>query len=218
MRRGSGRAPDHRPGARADVSGHERGSALIAQTELEHQIERPAARTRFVLILTLLSISVYCVACANVAGLLASRGSGRAREMALRLAIGANRSRLVRQLITETLGIAIAGGIGGIVVGWGGIVLLGQIQYRPSSSATPASSSTRARWSPGFIVAMVSAVLVGLGPALQTTRVNLVTSLKSNDRSTGGRHRLTARSVLVSVQVALSLLLVTIAVFLLSNL
>jgi len=187
--------------------------ALIVQTELEHQIERRPLNYELVLILTLLSVSVYCVACANVAGLLASRGPARSREMALRLAIGANRSRLVRQLITETLVIAIVGGAGGIVVGWAGIMLLGQMQYPTELITHPRFELNERAMIAGLVVAMVSALLVGLGPALQTTRVDLVTSLKSNDRSRIGRHRLTARSVLVSVQVALSLVLVTIAVF-----
>jgi putative ABC transport system permease protein len=186
---------------------------LIAQTELEHQIERRPLNYELVLILTLLSVSVYCVACANVAGLLASRGPARAREMALRLAIGANRGRLVRQLVTESVGIAVAGGIAGIAVGWVGIALLGQIQYPTELITHPRFHLDTRAMVVGLVIAIASAILVGLGPAVQTTRVDLVTNLKSNDRSTNTRHRLTARSVLVTVQVALSLVLVTIAVF-----
>ena len=82
------------------------------------------------------------VACANVAGLLTSRAPVRAREMALRLAIGAGRGRVVRQLITESLLIAIAGGVLGLGVGYAGMMLFRQIRD-PDGSADPADLPDR---------------------------------------------------------------------------
>ena len=125
--------------------------ALIAQTEFEYKVEQRPHEASLLLTLTILAIGVLCVACANVAGLLASRGPVRAREMTLRLAIGASRAQLVRQLLTESLLIAAAGAAGGLAVGRLGIVLLNQIQYPTEMvrAARPASRTTRALVQPG---------------------------------------------------------------------
>jgi putative ABC transport system permease protein len=189
-----------------------RDQAIVAQTELEYKLEMRPLDGSLVVLLGTLSIAVLCVACANVAALLASRAPVRAREMALRLAVGASRARLVRQLVTEGLGIAIAGGAGGLLVGWAGIALLRQVQYPTELITHPQFTLNTHSLVVALVVAMASALLVGLGPALQTTRVDLTSSLKS-DRSHGGRHKLTGRSLLVATQVALSLVVLTIAVF-----
>ena len=186
---------------------------LVVQTELAYQATLRPLDVSLVIVLSMLSIAVLCVACANVAGLLASRGPVRAREMALRLAIGASRGRLIRQLLTESLGIAIAGGAGGVAVGWLGISLLRQIKYPTELVKHPQFDLDERALLVAILVAMASAVLVGLAPALQTTRVDLVSTLKASDRSRASRQRPAGRSVLVAVQVALSLVLVTMAVY-----
>jgi putative ABC transport system permease protein len=187
--------------------------ALIAQTELAYRYEMRPLNSALLVVLTVLSIAVLGVACANVAGLLASRAPVRSREMALRLAIGADRPRLIRQLLTESLAIAVVGAIGGIGVGWIGISLLRQIPF-PSDLVTPPPFEVDQRTLAfSLAVAMASAVLVGLGPAVQTTRVDLASSLKSTDRTNNARPRLTAKSALVAVQVALSMALVVFTVF-----
>ena len=107
--------------------------AFFAQTDQNFRFSQRPLDTVLVVLLTILSTAVLCVACANVAGLLASRGPVRAREMALRLAVGASRGRLVRQLLTESLGIAILGGAGGLLVSRVGIALLRQIGSPPRS-------------------------------------------------------------------------------------
>ncbi len=187
--------------------------ALIAQTELEFTVEQRPYDAASVVVLGTLSIAVLCVACANVAGLLASRAPVRAREMALRLAIGASRGRLIRQLLTESLGLAIAGGAGGIAVGQLGIKLLGQIQYPTDVIVHPTFEINERTLLFSVVVAMASALLVGFGPAITTTRVDLATSIKSTDRGGTSRRKLTARATLVAVQVALSLVLLTMTLF-----
>jgi putative ABC transport system permease protein len=166
-----------------------------------------------VTLLSLLSVAVLCVACANVAGLLSSRAPARAREMALRLAVGASRARLVRQLLTETLGIALLGAVGGLVVARVTMLLLGQVQFPSDVIQPPPFELDQRGLIFGLLVATATTILVGLGPAMTTTRVDLVSDLKAGDRSGTGRSRLAGRSVLVSSQVALSLMLLTVAGF-----
>jgi putative ABC transport system permease protein len=186
--------------------------ALIAQTELDFKFEQRPLDAAMILVLTTLSVAVLCVACANVAGLLASRGPVRAREMAVRLAIGADRARLIRQLLTESFAVAAAGAVGGLLVGQIGIRLLRQIQLPTDLIKPPLFELDDRALLVSLAVAAASALIVGLGPALQTTQVDLTSSLKSGDRG-GSRERVTGRAVLVSVQVALSLVMLTIAVF-----
>src|SRR5947207_5609852 len=93
--------------------------------------------------LSTLALGVLFVACADVAGLLTSRAPVRAREMALRLALGAGRWRLVRQLITESLLIAVAGGAAGLAVGYAGMILFRQIQVPTDLRITLASPMDR---------------------------------------------------------------------------
>ena len=187
--------------------------ALVAQTELEVRFERSPLDAWLMVVLTTLSFAVLCVACANVAGLLASRAPVRAREIALRMAVGAGRARLVRQLITESLGIALAGGICGLAVGHVGVVLLRQIQFPTEVVSMPLLQLNRRALVFSMAMALLSAVLFGLGPAIQTTRVNLVAALKTTDADMTRRTRLTGRNLLVALQVALSLVLVTVSVW-----
>ena len=189
-----------------------RDQGLTVQTELEMRFERSSLESGAVLLWTILSVAVLGVACANVAGLLASRAPVRSREIAVRMAIGAGRTRLVRQLITESLGIAVAGGMGGVAVGYAAIVLLRQIEFPTDIIAPPVFQLDERALIFSLVLAMASTFLFGLGPAIQTTRVDLVNALKASDTN-ARRQRLTGRNVLVAVQVALSLVLLTIAVF-----
>jgi predicted permease len=187
-----------------------RNQVVIGQTELESRVTTEFIDAALVLLLTILSTAVLVVACANVAGLLASRASLRMREISLRLAIGASRARLVRQLVTESLMLAAAGGVCGLAVGYAGIALVQQIEYPSEMVALPVMELDRRALIFSLLVAMTSAFLFGVGPALQTTRVDLAGTIKASD-TVPRRRRLTARQNLVAVQVALSLVLVTIA-------
>jgi predicted permease len=184
---------------------------LDAQTELAFKIEQRPLDASLILLLLTLSAAVLCVACANVAGLLASRAPVRAREMTLRLAVGAARGRLVRQLLTETLAIALTGGAAGLAVAQLGIQILRGIQFPTDVIAPPVFELDRRALVFSLVVTMACTILAGLGPALQTTRVDLAGPLKSSDLAR--RRRPTLRSSLVMIQVALSLVLLTVSTF-----
>jgi predicted permease len=186
---------------------------LVVNTELQVKAAADPFSTGALLLLGMLSLSVLAVACANVAGLLSSRAPIRAREIALRLAIGAGRGRIFRQLMTESLAMAILGGLGGLAVGAAGIALLGQIRYPSEVVAMPRAQIDDRTLTFALVAAMASAVVFGLVPALQATRTNLVRPLKSGEAASAGRLRLTGRHLLVATQVTLSLVLVTIALF-----
>jgi putative ABC transport system permease protein len=133
--------------------------------------------------------------------------------MALRLAIGAGRARLVRQLITESLLIALAGGAIGIGVGYAGILLFQQIQV-PSDLPIqlPFMLNTRVLFF-SMAVAISSVFLFGLIPAVQTARADLAVAMKTGDAATAGRPRVWGRSFLVGSQVAAALVLLTVWAF-----
>jgi predicted permease len=189
------------------------GQVLRVQTEMDVRFVRNPLDTGLVAVLSLLSMAVLCVACANVGGMLASRAPARAREIAIRLAVGAGRGRLVRQLLIESLGIAMAGCAGGVGVGYAGIALLRQIRVPTEILGSPPIDLDGRSLAISLSIAILCALLFGLGPALQTTRVDLVNTLKAGELAARGPRRLPLRYVLVAVQVALSLVLMTIATY-----
>jgi len=149
------------------------------------------------------------IACANVANLLLARASGRQKEIALRLCLGAGRARLIRQLLTESLLLGIMGGaLGLLVASWGRHLLLALM----STGLTPISLDVRTDYRVlGFTggVSILTAVLFGLTPALRATRVDLIPALKDNARGlSGGIFRMRLGKVLVISQVALSVILI----------
>jgi putative ABC transport system permease protein len=147
---------------------------------------------------------VLLIACANVANLLLGRAFTRKREMAVRLAIGATRRHVVVQLLIESLTLALAAAIAGIVVGEGAQKLLGAL-FLPKGATTDVLGDARTiLFACG--AALVAGILTGLAPALQSGRTNLTTSLKSSVRE-GVRTRSRTRSALLLAQGALSVFL-----------
>jgi predicted permease len=150
---------------------------------------------------------VLLIACANVAGLLVARGLARQRELAIRLALGASRWRVVRQLLVESLILALMGGAAGILVAaWGCTLLLGVLV--PPETIMGVSSTPDGRVLLfTLLVAILAAVMSGLVPAWQATRPTLAPTLKDQSGTVVGGGQVRLRKALVIAQVALSLLL-----------
>src|SRR4030095_13005460 len=180
---------------------------LAVRTELQERIAQDAPDATLVAMLSTLALAVLFVACANVAGLLTSRAPARAREMALRLAIGAGRGQLVRQLITESMLIAIAGGVLGLGVGYAGMMLFRQIELPTDLPVSLSFQMDRRALLFSLAVAAASAIIFGLVPAIHATRTDHTTVMKAGDSVAPGRRRRWGRAVLVGGQVAVSVVL-----------
>ena len=178
------------------------------QTESRDSVREPLTTMGLVIAVVLL------VACANVANLMLARGRARVRELTIRVAIGAGRARVVRQLVTEGLLLALAGGALGLVLAkFIAAALLPALTGSPSVLDDP-----RLYWQvAGFTLAAAvgCTLLFGVLPALRATDVRLASGLQEASRSgTTARHRSPLAGTLVVVQVALSMLLLTAAALL----
>jgi len=151
---------------------------------------------------------VLLIACANVANLLLARSALRGAEISVRLAVGAGRFRLVRQLLTESLLLAALGGAVGVLFAFWGKRALLALSDKNSGRILPSGVDLSLNWRVlGFTLAvsLLTGVLFGLVPAWRSTRLDLATSLKQSRRTTGAVSRLSKG--LIVAQVALSLLL-----------
>ena len=190
-----------------------RNRDLAVRTELQTRMAQDRIDAVVIGMLVTLAGVVLFVACANVAGLLTSRAPVRAREIALRLAIGAGRLRLIRQLITESALIALIGGGLGVVVGYAGVTLFRQIRIPTDLPVSVSLELDRRTLVFSLVIALVSAVLFGLAPAIQATRVDLTAVMKATDAAGSGRRRRWGRAWLVGGQVAVSVVLLVIGTF-----
>ena len=182
----------------------DRGVQLMTLTELYLGDTERLLQVLFVAVLLFLLI-----ACANVTSLQLVRATARHREIAVRLAIGAGRRRLVRQLLTEGVLIAVLGGIAGVLVAWSGVGA-----FRPlipagllPAYAVPTLDLTVLGFA--LVLSLGCGVIFGLVPAMRSTRANLAASLKEGARTADGGlgRRPTLQQGLVVAEVALALVL-----------
>ena len=154
---------------------------------------------------------VLLIACANVANLLLVRATGRRREIAIRAAIGGSRGRIIRQLLTESVVLSLAGGILGLIVGWAGIRALLSVNTAGLPRVGEDGAFVALDWQVvGFTIAisLATGIIFGLIPALQSSKTDLTTTLKeSSGRSGTGFRQNKVRSILVVVEVGLALVL-----------
>ena len=169
-------------------------------------------RDRFGKPLTILMVAVLLVllaACVNVANLLLARGAARQKEIALRVSLGATRGRLVRQALTESLLLAIAGGAFGIGLAFWGI--RGLLRFLPPTSGNPFQSAPDMSVLAFCLAASLASVLLfGLAPALRTTAVDPADGLRTSDGRTRVGQTMFRRALVVA-QVAVSVVLAVLA-------
>jgi predicted permease len=166
------------------------------------------AMRAFIAGLTLLAGLILLAACANLGGLFAARAADRSREVALRLALGASRARILRQLLTEAVLISLVGGTVGLL---GSIVLLQRMsmwQPFPGAPIHVPVSPDATIYAVAFALALVSGFLFGIVPVRQVLRTDPYQIVKSGSSGRVGR-RITIRDALLAVQIAICAVLVT---------
>jgi predicted permease len=149
---------------------------------------------------------VLLIACANVGSLLLSRAASRKAEISLRMALGATRRRIIRQLITESMLLAGIGGLLGVLLAqWGVFVLVGLVA--PTSPLDTRPDVGILAFTAG--VSVLAGILFGLIPAIQASRTDLAGAMKEKSRTKNGLGRLNLSSLMVVLQVGLSMVLLT---------
>ena len=188
---------------------------LVPQTDAGIHPTMRGAQVGLSSVVMAVVVMLLLIACVNVANLFLARASDRSREMAIRLSLGAKRSQLVRQLLTESLVFAAISGTAGLLIAWWAIDLANAIRLPMSFDIDPDLRLSAPVLGFTLLLSLATGVLFGLAPALQSTKPALVPALKGAAASGGPRSR--ASRVLVVAQMALSIILLASAGLFLRN-
>jgi len=178
-------------------------------TLLQEKVTGPVRPMLALLLAT--AVFVLLIACTNIANLLLSRSVGRRREIAVRVAIGATRRRILFQFAVESVLLATAGAVAGILLAWRALVLLSHTL--PVASLPRQGEIAMQPWVLAFagVVALAAGLLTALFPAFEATRVDVNEALKDGSRASTSRGQFRLRGFLVTAEVALALLLLVCA-------
>lgn len=149
---------------------------------------------------------VLLIACANVANLFLAKAATRQREMGVRAALGASRSRILRQLLTESVLLATCGGALGLLLAWKGVALLAAVVKTGRAHVTPDLDWRVLLFTAG--IALLTGIAFGLAPALHSSRIDLTESLKGRGNSSGAAASHKLRSIFAVSEIALAFVLV----------
>jgi predicted permease len=189
-------------------------TAAVARNSVSNN---PAAEGGIKVIAPLLlgmALVVLLVACLNLANMLLARGTARRKEIAIRLALGGSRWRIVRQLLSEGFALAVLGGVGGVILGlWSTDLLVGSMRKLMPLDIVWLAGPNPAILMATFGFCLIATLMFALGPALKLSRSAVVTDLKEHagEDVVGRRRRFLPRHPLVVVQIAFSLALITAA-------